>query len=512
MEFKMSVKFDLTIAGAEILDSVIFMENSPAYSAFKEEIEKILADFNKNKRFGDAADIDVRALVDGSEGTMRHMQRAFLIWTFNEDYGKKQRQDMEYSKFLKLFIKSQEKYLTELNGGSKSIDVTEIDDLRKKYIDAVSARPEIFNSVKEFFAGYVYGYFFNYLNEQTIMRDYAEFLVCLGIMSNKISATEIQRQKIMPKMALLLNNDRFKYISGEIPLEVMFNIVYDRMELTAISDVEDNIIRDALKEYIISNYEFRESDGLISDTVVTDVMTRLNGKYVCAPDFTSDLHKNSFDGVRTFLDSDRNDMGEYTYEKLLSIINTKCGKNLDGYYSTDRAPVIEVALGADCKGYKYPLVYKDGDVFWFADIYKELLFPYIDSESFVSVSGADLPIDEFPFTDSALHTNIIRFLGGLETDGYTVRTDKRALLDDIKKIKASAGSDTEKRMLILEKTLCVISGNMDCKSYTRLLGDCFFGTELYNDYIRYRMDCLFEKGIANPEAKKNLLDNINSIS
>ncbi|MGN0586973.1 MAG: hypothetical protein ACI4JF_06780 [Oscillospiraceae bacterium] len=508
----MSVKFDLTIAGAEILDSVIFMENSPAYSAFKEEIEKILADFNKNKRFGDTADIDVRALVDGSEGTMRHMQRAFLIWTFNEDYGKKQRQDMEYSKFLKLFIKSQEKYLTELNGGSKNIDVTEIDDLRKKYIDAVSARPEIFNSVKEFFAGYVYGYFFNYLNEQTIMRDYAEFLVCLGIMSNKISATEIQRQKIMPKMALLLNNDRFKYISGEIPLEVMFNIVYDRLELTAISDAEDNIIRDALKEYIISNYEFRESDGLIADTVVTDVMTRLNGKYVCAPDFTSDLHKNSFDGVRTFLDSDRNDMGEYTYEKLLSVIDTKCGKNLDSYFSADRAPVIEVALGADCKGYKYPLVYKDGDVFWFADIYKELLFPYIDSAAFVSVSSADLPIDEFPFTDSALHTNIIRFLGGLETDGYTVRTDKRALLDDIKKIKASAGSNTEKRMLTLEKTLCVISGNMDCKSYMRLLGDCFFGTELYNDYIRYRMDCLFEKGIANPEAKKNLLDNINSIS
>lgn len=508
----MSVKFDLTIAGAEILDSVIFMENSPAYSAFKEEIEKIIADFNKNKRFGDAADIDVRALVDGSEGTMRHMQRAFLIWTFNEDYGKKQRQDMEYSKFLKLFIKSQEKYLTELNGGSKSIDVAETDELRRKYIDAVSARPEIFNSVKEFFAGYVYGYFFNYLNEQTIMRDYAEFLVCLGIMSNKISATEIQRQKIMPKMALLLNNDRFKYIGGEIPLEVMFNIVYDRLELTGVSDAEDNIIRDALKEYIISNYEFRESDGLISDTVVTDVMTRLNGRYVCAPDFTSDLHKNSFDGVRTFLDSDRNDMGEYTYEKLLSVIDTKCGKNLDGYYSSDHAPVIEVALGADCKGYKYPLVYKDGDVFWFADIYKELLFPYIDSESFISVSGADIPIDEFPFTDSALHTNIIRFLGGLETDGYTVRSDKKALLDDIKKIKTSAGSNTEKRMLTLEKTLCIISGNMDCKSYMRLLGDCFFGTELYNDYIRYRMDCLFEKGIENSEAKKNLLDNINSIS
>lgn len=29
----MGVKFDLTVAGAEILDSVIFMEKSPAYAA-----------------------------------------------------------------------------------------------------------------------------------------------------------------------------------------------------------------------------------------------------------------------------------------------------------------------------------------------------------------------------------------------------------------------------------------------------------------------------------------------
>ena len=49
----MSVVFDLTVAGSEILDSVIFMEKSPAYAAFKEEIEKILADFNKNSKFGD---------------------------------------------------------------------------------------------------------------------------------------------------------------------------------------------------------------------------------------------------------------------------------------------------------------------------------------------------------------------------------------------------------------------------------------------------------------------------
>ena len=47
----MSVKLNITAAGAEILDSIVFMDKSPALAAFKEEIEKILADFNKNKKF-----------------------------------------------------------------------------------------------------------------------------------------------------------------------------------------------------------------------------------------------------------------------------------------------------------------------------------------------------------------------------------------------------------------------------------------------------------------------------
>ena len=508
----MGVKFNLTAAGAEIFDSVIFMENSPAYAAFKEEIEKILADFNKTHRFGDTADIDVKGLVDNSTGTMIHMHRAFLIWTFNEDYGKKQQHDMEYSKFLKLFVKSQEKYLVEVNGGNKKIDVTEIESFKKKFIDAISSRPEVYNNMKEFFSGYIYGYFFNYLTEQTVMRDYAEFLVCLGIMSNKISTTEIQKQKILPKMALLLNNDRFKYISGEIPLGVMFNIVYDRFEFTGINETEDKIIKDALKEYIISNYDFHESEGLISDMVVTDIMTRLNSEYVCAAEFAKNLHKNSFDGMRTFLDCDKNDMGEYTYDKVLEVINDKCSKNFDSLYTSKMDDTFDVSLGSDCKGYKYPLVYKDGDKYWFADIYKELIFPAFDADVFVSVKPEELPLAEYPFTESALKTNIIRFLGGLGGGDFTVRSDKAPVLKEIKKIRSSAKTDDEKRMLILEKLLYVISGNMDSKSYMHLLNDCVFETELYNEYIRYRMDILFDKFIKSRETKKILLDEINAIT
>lgn len=505
----MSVKLNLTVAGAEILDSVVFMEKSPAYAAFKEEIEKILADFNKSKKFGE---IDVRALVDGSEDALVNMQRAYLIWTFNEDHGKKSPEESEYTKFLKLFVKSQEKALIDVNGGSKTIATDEIPAFTKKFIAEVSAKPELFNSLKEFFAGYVYGYFFNYLSEQKVMKLYAEFLVCLGIMSNKITTTESQKQQILPKMAELLNNDRFKYISGNIPVDVMFNMVFERFELSNLTVKEEEIIRAALRDYMISNYDYNEDDGLVSDTVVTSIMSKLNSNYVCADDFSSDLHKNSFAGERIFLDGDKEDNGEYTYDKLLEVISGKCELNFDGYYSSENEAIIDTALSSNCKGYRYPLVAKQDGKYWFCDIYKELVFPYADENIFVPVKPESLPLDEFPFTDSALRTNIVCFLGGIEKDCYTVRSDKLRLVDDIAVIKRSGGTDAEKKMLVLEKLLYIISGNMDSKSYKNLFDDCIFGSKLYDDYIRYRMDCLFADGIKSLDAKKNLLDNINSIS
>ncbi len=505
----MSVKLNLTVAGAEILDSVVFMEKSPAYAAFKEEIEKILADFNKSKKFGE---IDVRALVDGSEDALVNMQRAYLIWTFNEDHGKKSPEESEYTKFLKLFVKSQEKALIDVNGGSKTIATDEIPAFTKKFIAEVSAKPELFNSLKEFFAGYVYGYFFNYLSEQKVMKLYAEFLVCLGIMSNKITTSESQKQQILPKMALLLNDDRFKYISGNIPVDVMFNMVFERFELSNLTVKEEETIKAALRDYMISNYDYNEDDGLVSDTVVTSIMSKLNSNYVCADDFSSDLHKNSFAGERIFLDGDKEDNGEYTYDKLLEVISGKCELNFDGYYSSENEAIIDTALSSNCKGYRYPLVAKQDGKYWFCDIYKELVFPYADENIFVPVKPESLPLDEFPFTDSALRTNIVCFLGGIEKDCYTVRSDKLRLVDDIAVIKRSGGTDAEKKMLVLEKLLYIISGNMDSKSYKNLFDDCIFGSKLYDDYIRYRMDCLFADGIKSLDAKKNLLDNINSIS
>ena len=66
-------------------------------------------------------------------------------------------------------------------------------------------------------------------------------------------------------------------------------------------------------------------------------------------------------------------------------------------------------------------------------------------------------------------------------------------------------------MMALEKLLYVISGNMDAVSYTKLLNENVFGTKLYEDYIRYRMDCIFAKGMKSLEAKKTLLEELNKI-
>ncbi len=510
----MSVVFDLTVAGPEILDAVIFMEKSPAYAAFKEEIEKILADFNKNAKFGQNVNIDVKNFAESSSETIKNMHRAFLIWTFYEDK-KNGAKESRCSTYLKLFFKGQEKQLVALNGGKKLIEASEVAALRDKYIAEIGSNPDLFNSLKEFFAGYVYGYFFNYLTEQDVMKDYAEFLVCLGIMSNKITTGETAKQKILPKMAVLLSNERFKYISGEIPISVMMEQVYDRFAFTELTKEEEEAVKAALKKCIIDNYDYNEDEdgGLINDDVMATVMSKFNKDYIGAASFAEDLQKNTFDGMRTFLDGEKNDMGEFTIAKVTKIVSDKCAANHDDYYSSGREAVLEFGLSADMKGYKYPLTYKDGSDYRFTDIYKVILAPACDKAIYVEADENDLPLRLFPFAGPALKTNIIRVFGGLESSGYTIRSDKRSVLVEINAMESSKNlSDEDKKMMSLEKLLYVISGNMDAASYEKLLNENVFGTKLYEDYIRYRMECIFAKGMKSLDAKKMLLDEINKLN
>lgn len=507
----MSVVFDLTVTGPEILDAVIFMEKSPAHAAFKEEIGKILADFNKTSKFGANVEIDVNGLIESSSDVVKNMQRAFLIWTFYEDL-RSGAKSPRYDTYLKLFFKGQESRLIALNGGSKSIAPENTAELREKYIEEIGKNPDLFNSLKEFFSGYVYGYFFNYLNEQTVMKDYAEFLVCLGIISNKITTPDAAKQKILPKMATLLNNDRFKYISGEVPIDVMMEQMYSRISFTELTKDEDEIIKAALKKCVIGEYFYNEADGLILDDVMADAMSKFNENYICSVDFAKNLYDNTYDGMRTFLDGDKDDIGEFTVEKLIDITAEKCSANHDGYYVSGREPVLEFALSADMKGYKYPLTFNDDGTYWFADIYKVILAPACDKAIYIEVNEEDLPLRMFPFAEQALETNIIRTLGNLDTKGFSIRSDKRDHLVEINALPASKTlSEEDKKMQALEKLLYVISGNMDTNSYKELIEENVFGTKLYEDYIRYRMDCIFAKGMKSLEAKKNLLDELNKI-
>ena len=134
----MSVVFDLTVIGPELLDAVIFMEKSPAYAAFKEEVEKILADFNKTSKFGQNVEIDVKNLVEASTEAVKNMHRAYLIWTFHEDMTSGAK-NPQYNTFLKLFFKGQEKYIIAANGGKKTIDAKEAADVKDKYIAEIPA-------------------------------------------------------------------------------------------------------------------------------------------------------------------------------------------------------------------------------------------------------------------------------------------------------------------------------------------------------------------------------------
>jgi len=507
----MSVIFDLTVAGPEILDAVIFMEKSPAYAAFKEEIEKILADFNKNSKFGQNMEIDVKNLVESSSDAVKNMHRAFLIWTFHEDKSAN-KEETRYETFLKLFFKAQEKNLVALNGGKKNIASNEVASFKEKYIEEIAKNAELFNSLKEFFSGYVYGYFFNYLTEQEVMRDYAEFIVCLGIMSNKITTSETAKQKILPKMAILLNNDRFKYIGGEIPLDVMMEQVYDRFCFTGLTDEEETEIKETLEACIMDAYAYNEADNLINDDVMVNVMSKFNKDYICASSFAEDLQKSTFDGVRTFLDTDKNDMGEFTVAKVTQIVSDKCAANHDAYYTSEREPVLEFGLGKDMKGYQYPLTFKSGSEYWFTDIYKVVIAPACDKAIYIDVNEADLPLNLFPFAGPALKTNIIRVFGSIESENYSIRSDKRDVLVEINALNGAKNlSDVDKKMKALEKLLYVISGNMDAVSYRKLLNENVFDTKLYDDYIRYRMDCIFAKGMKDLETKKTLLDELNKI-
>ncbi len=507
----MSVRFDLTAITPELMDAVIYMDNSPAYAAFKEEIEAILSDFNATGHLSSHWKVDEKDLTAKSEETLKNMHRAFLVWSFCEEQKNGADPDTCCHTLGKLFYKSQESVIKAVNGGKDTLACGDA----KKVIDGFKAEinnnEAVFAGVKDFFKGYVYGYFFNYLSEVKIMKKYAEMLAYLGVMSNKIPTTISEQQKILPKMALLLPNDRFKYLNGFVPMELMLDIVYDRIEFATLSDTETAFVKQRIKEYILSNYKTDREDDieLLSDDVTASFASSYFSTYVNVPTFCRDLYLKCASGVRTFLDCDRDDTGDYNAAKLTELTSAKCLTDYNSFYTTEKEPCNDTALSGSQLCYKYPVIFKDANDYWFAPVYEELVYPVLDKDIYVPVQ---IPSGVFRFADEAFKTNCIRTVAGIADDTVTVRKDRLAVLEQLKRLESdSTLTPRDRKMLMLEQVLCLMSGNCSEAKYKAITTENVFGTGLYEEYIRYRMDLLVASALTSLESKKVLLDEINKI-
>lgn len=504
----MSVKFDLTVIAPELMDAVICMDNSPAYTAFEEEITAILADFNKNSHFGDSLTFDEKKLVSDMKDTMLNMHKAFLIWTYTEEK-KNNANRSQYDSYVKLFFKSNCDKVASLNAGSTTIDAKDVSVLKDNFLNELKTDKALYDSVKEFFKGYIYGYFFNYLEEQTVMSKYAEFLVCLGMMTGKITASVSSQQKIMPKMASLLGDDRLKYIDGSVPLNVMLEIVYARFAFPRLAEDRLKRVKDVISEYITKNYNTYSVDGetLVSVTVTTNVMTALNSDYVNAKKYSDNVYQNSFSGIRTFLDEDADDTGEFSAENIHKIISERCADDHLEYFTTEREPNLDVSLSTGCVGYKYPLVFKDSEDYWYSPIYQYIVNDLLQEKIYSVVSADSLPLGDFGFANEILKTNILKEIIGDKSENYSIRADKKNVLNKLIDIHTSRSTpEDEKKMLMLEQVLHLVSGSMSYQEYTDMIDKEVFKTSLFDEYISYRIN----KQCTTVEAKKKFIKGLNS--
>ncbi len=502
----MSARLDLSCAVPEIMDAVIYMDNSPAYSAFKEEIEAILANFNENKTISHHWVVDPSDLTEKSADTLANMHRAFLFWSFKEG---KEAEGNKVHSLIKLFLKSQESTLRSLVPADGFVDAEKIPDVKAAFIGRINSDTEVFESVKAFFKGYVYGCYFNYLEEAVIMKDYAKMLAFMGVMSGAVETTVSERQKVLIKMAPLLQNERFRYLNGLVPFELITDMIYDRVAFGSLPDVDVFAIKSAIADFMRTNYATDSEDGaeLISDSVPTDLLERFFS-YTSTVLFTDDIYRNSFSGVRPFTDSDRDDTGDYSAEKLNSVAGECIAPLADPYYDMTRASILDTSLGSGFEGYRFPVFIANGKEFFFAGIYRRSLCSFIENAVF---DDCEVPTGFFPFVDEALETNVLRTYLNVERTGVSVRHDRIAVAEQAKRLAASDIPDGIKRMLLLEQYLCLISASMSEAKYKAVFTEHFLGTDLYEEYIRYRMNVLVTQALKGLEGKKNLLDRINEI-
>ena len=510
----MSVRLDLTTIAPELMDAVIYMDNSPAYAAFKEEIEAILADFNATGHLSSSWKVDEKELTAKSEDTLKNMHRAYLIWSFSEEKKNGADPDCSCHTMGKLFFKSHAEAIKAVNGGEETVAPKNAVNVIEGFKAQINSDPSLFESVKDFFKKYVYGYFFNFLSEAKIMKKYAEMLAYLGVMSNKIPTSVSEQQKILPKMAILLTNDRFKYLNGFVPKSLMLDIIFDRIEFATLSEKETALVKERIVTFITKKYRTDKEDDieLLSDDVTASFASDYFAKYINVPEFCEGLYRKCASGVRTFLDCDRDDTGDYSAAKLTELTSAKCSIDYNSFYTTEKAPCNDTSLGGTELCWKYPIIFKDASDYFFAPVYEELVYPVLDKDIYKVVSEGDIPYGIFPFADEAFRTNAIRTAAGISDTSLSVRKDRLAVLEQLVRLSSdSSASPRDRKMLMLEQTLCLVSGNCSEAKYKALITENVFGTDLYEEYIRYRMDLLVGSALTSLEAKKVLLDEVNKI-
>ncbi|MBQ5311040.1 MAG: hypothetical protein ILP19_03240 [Oscillospiraceae bacterium] len=503
----MSAKLDLTAVAPQLADAVIYMDGSPAYDAFKEEIEAILADLNSSGHLPAQWNLDPADLTEKSEETLKNMQRAYLIWTFHEQQGTPDDENSVASLY-KLFYRSHQDILTALNGGER-IEAASVSSFIESFKQKIASDSSLYESLKKFFKDYVYGYFFNFLTEQTIMKNYAEMLAYLGVISNIVSTSVSEQQKVLPKMAPLVQNDRFKYIYGFVPMDTMLNIIFNRIYLDPLPAEEQEYIKSDITSYIRSKYRTESEDGV--ERVADNAAAEFASEYFSYTDTYSmayDLYSRFYSGTRTFLDCDREDTGDYNAVKITTIIDEKLTQSFEPFYSANRDTAPNISVGGDNNGFRYPIIFKDTDGFCFASVYSPFVYNALEEGIYTE---STVPTGTFAFIDEALMSDPIKMESGNTSVSPTIRRDRLAVAEQIKRIDSDKIPKDVKKMLLLEQYLCLASSNMSAEAYAEMLDRDVFGTDLYEEYIRYRMNILAEQALTDRNTKKSLLDSVNSI-
>ncbi len=507
----MGVKLELTAITPQLMDSVIYMDNSPAYAAFKEEIEAILAEFNEKKSLSANWTVDPGDLTSKSEDTLKNMHRAYLYWSFAEQKDSPEQDPTSVYSMVKLFFKSQQQNIMDVNGGSSVFDTVNAERLIDAFKEKISSDSAVYDSVKAFFKGYVYGYYFNFLEEAVVMKKYAEMLAYLGVMSGIVPTSVSDKQKVLVKIAPLMTDNRCKYVSGLLPMDLMLDMIYKRIDMTTLPEERAAHMRNDIRSYVTSHYKTDRDDGmeLVSDSVSSQFVTLYFSKYVDSHDVADALYSNAFSGVRTFLDGDRDDTGEFDAAKLNSLMTARLEKVLEPFYTAGREPLLDTSLGGEEKCYRYPVIYKDGDRCMFANAYAPYVYKELDGDVYVS---SDVPDGIFDFADAVFSSEPVCEMFDIADSTVRVRRDKVKHVEEIKRLNADESlSARDRRMLLLEQYLYLCSGSLTAQKFRNMTDANVFGTELFDAYIKYRADLLID-ACGDREAKKTLLDNINSIS